>query len=237
MASGAAACPAGSLVGTGLVDFDTGGAGPTRHVISDIVFVNARDQLVFVATPRGGGPHLVLRGRYSRGNVLDVDVPPVPGTPPDGAADTHEVINLRERSSVRGGRRVAYLRTPPSCPASGRWTNTLTYTFRDGVKQTFTAATPCRRPTTRAQALRVRTRGMPARRCVSRAFALKVSATAPARQVTLYLDGRRIRKTRTHSFRATIPVGSLRRGRHRLKAIARDATGRAAVRRARFRRC
>ena len=239
VASGPAACPAGSIVGRGLSNFDTGFPGDARHIISDLTFVNARNQLVFVAKPRAGGPYVVLRGRYSRGNVLDVDAPPLPGTPPDGAGDDHEVLDLKEHSTVRGGRRIAYIRTPPTCPASGRWTNTVTYTFRDGVKQTFRAHTPCRRRARTAPLppLRIRMRGLPRRRCVSRPFAVRAAATRRARQVTVYLDGRRIAKVRGRRVRARVRVRALRPGRHRLKAIARDRRGRAVVARAKFRRC
>src|SRR5215213_3062494 len=141
MASGAAACPTSTRVGRGVIDLDSGVPGPGRHLLVDVVFLNARDQLVFVTTQRSNGARVILRGRYSHGNRLDVDVPLVPGAPPDGAAETHELIDLAAHSS--GGR--AYIRTPRSCPASGRWTNAVTYTFRDGVTQTFTTHAPCRR--------------------------------------------------------------------------------------------
>jgi hypothetical protein len=234
MASGASACSRSSVVGKGFADLDTGVPGPNRHILVDIVFVNARDQLVFVTTQRGNGARVILRGNYSHGNQLDVDVPPIPGTPPDGAAETAERIDLAPHTS--GGR--AYVRTPPSCPRSGRWTNAVTYTFRDGVKQTFTTTSPCHaRAGGHRKRLAVRVRGVPHRRCLRRAFRVRVTATAPARRLTLYLDGRRVRKARAHRLTARIPVRSLRRGRHRLKAIARDGNGHAAVRRVRFRRC
>jgi hypothetical protein len=237
MASGASACPSTTVVGKGVIDLDTGLPGASRHLLVDVVFLNADRQLVFVTTQRSNGARVILRGQYSRGNVLDVDVPPVPGTPPDGAAETAERIDLAAHSS--GGR--AYIRTPRTCPASRAWTNKVTYSFRDGVKQTFGTKSPCRRAAARgrgrATRLAVRIRGVPRRRCVARPFRIRVVATARARKVTLYLDGRRIRKTDAHRFTARIPARSLRPGRHRLKAIARDGRGRAAVRRTRFRRC
>jgi hypothetical protein len=44
----------------------------------------------------------------------------------------------------RQGKRRAYLRTPPSCPATGAWTTTVVFFYRDGSNQELTAATPCR---------------------------------------------------------------------------------------------
>jgi hypothetical protein len=45
----------------------------------------------------------------------------------------------------RAGKRRAYMRTPPSCPATGAWTTTVLFSFRDGSTQELAAATPCRR--------------------------------------------------------------------------------------------
>jgi hypothetical protein len=226
MVAGPGACPPESVVGSGAVDIDTGFPGDARQLVADITFVNAADQLVFVFTPRDGGPRVVVRGRYSNGNVLDVDIPPLPGTPPEGGADDGETFTLDARAG--------YLTTPPACPRSGEWVNTVTYTFRDGVEQTFTATTPCRRPAAGAKPLRVAIRGVP-RRCSAEAFPVRVRATEAARRVTLYADGRRVAKRAAPRFRALI--GDFEPGRHRLKAIARDLRGGVAVARARFRTC
>lgn len=45
----------------------------------------------------------------------------------------------------RAGKRRAYMRTPPSCPASGAWSTTVVFMFRDGSTQEHSAATPCHR--------------------------------------------------------------------------------------------
>jgi hypothetical protein len=45
----------------------------------------------------------------------------------------------------RAGKGRAYMRTPPSCPATGAWTTTVLFSFRDGSTQELAAATPCRR--------------------------------------------------------------------------------------------
>jgi hypothetical protein len=230
IAEGPERCPEGSVIGGGEVDIDTGFPGDARHLVADITFVNAPDQLVFVFTPRDGGPRVVVRGRYSNGNVLDIDVPPLPGAPPEGGADTGEAFTVEERAG--------YLTTPPTCPASGEWVNSVTYTFRDGVEQTFTATTPCKRPAAAGRGpLRVALRGVPRGRCVARTYTLYVRAASPARRVTLYLDGRRIGKTDADRLATRIRAHRLAPGRHRLKAIARDFTGRVAVARKSFRRC
>jgi hypothetical protein len=83
----------------------------------------------------------------------------------------------------------------------------------------------------------VKLRGVPRGRCVARAFTLHARATAPARRVTVYVDGRRIAKTAEDKVVRRVVVRGLDPGRHRVKAIARDLTGDVAVARARFRRC
>jgi hypothetical protein len=45
----------------------------------------------------------------------------------------------------RAGKRRAYMRTPRRCPASGAWTTSVVFTFRDGSTQELSAPTPCRR--------------------------------------------------------------------------------------------
>jgi hypothetical protein len=45
----------------------------------------------------------------------------------------------------RGRKRKAYFRTPPSCPASGAWTTTVTLSYRDGSIDQHTAPSPCKR--------------------------------------------------------------------------------------------
>jgi hypothetical protein len=47
-------------------------------------------------------------------------------------------------SSKRGKRRLTYFTTPPSCPPSGSWTNTVTFSYRDGSSDQHSAPTPCR---------------------------------------------------------------------------------------------
>ena len=133
MARGPEACPADSALGTGEITLDTGLEGPARHPVFDVRYFNAADTLVIVLTQRGGGARTVLRGAV-RANRLTIDVPPLPGAPPDGGA------NRRERATFAAS---PYLRTPPACPASGVWTNRVTYTYRDGVRQTASSTSPC----------------------------------------------------------------------------------------------
>lgn len=241
MALGADACPAKSRVGTNLVVVDTGFPEPGRFATTDFVFFNAKDQLILLGTVRGTGARVVIRGRL-RGNALDIDVPPLPGTPPDGGADKRERAVFLAASSTRDGRRRNYLTTPPTCPASGRWTHRVTYTYRDGVTQTGTAFSPC---TNRASATapgslarpRVSVARMP-EGCAARDFIarFRVRSRPRLRWVHVALDGRRIASTSGRRFRRRIRAGALRAGRHRIAVSARSDGGRAR-RVFEFRRC
>ncbi len=148
LAQGPAACPQNTHVGTGELHLDTGFPDPFRIVVNDFTFINADEQLILLARTRDFGSYFVVRGRLS-GNKLDVELPPLPGTPPDGGASTREILNLGNFSTVQNGQRRYYAKTPPTCPASRQWTNRVTYWFRDGVVQTFTTTSPCDPPAVR----------------------------------------------------------------------------------------
>jgi hypothetical protein len=145
IALGASACPPGSKVATDETVLDTGFPGPGRYTTTDIIFFNNEDELIVLATVRENGVRAVLRGEVGK-NTIDLDVPILPGTPPDGAAAKRQRGQWLARSTVRDGKRANYLTTPPTCPKSGFWVNRVTYSYRDGVTQSASSRTPCRRP-------------------------------------------------------------------------------------------
>jgi MYXO-CTERM domain-containing protein len=141
-------CPA-AFLGVDHATMDTGNtAAPSqRFILADVDEYNARgssgDEVVFVAKDPGSGlPTTIFYGTVSS-DTLDVKVPFVPGSPPDGqASDRGEHQDL----PVTGGYRV----TPPTCPPSGRWVSTSTFYFKDGATDTagtlvevVQSSTPC----------------------------------------------------------------------------------------------
>jgi hypothetical protein len=136
MAQGPSACDPKSQVGTEVYSFDTGVDGPNRLVTSDIAFLNNKDELIILTQERQSGIRVVVRGKITR-DTFDFDLPPLPGTPPDGGADKREDGTY----PVTG-----WLTTPPTCPKSGKWTFRVDYTFRNGEKVTRTSDSPCSRP-------------------------------------------------------------------------------------------
>jgi hypothetical protein len=87
----------------------------------------------------------VVRGAIND-NTLSVTSPAIPGTPPDGGAEKSETATFPARSTQGGGGQLNYLTTPPVCPASGAWVNSVTYYYKDGVTETVGSTSPCTSP-------------------------------------------------------------------------------------------
>lgn len=146
---GTEACPAASRVGSGALSADTGvAAGPFPRLIQTAVtFFNNRDELILFAqsTNTPGPPIRVVSRIEVRDGTFISSVPPLPGAPPpDPFIALKDVFNELDALEItRDGGSAAYLTTPETCPASGRWTITAAFTYRDGVKQTEQSTTPC----------------------------------------------------------------------------------------------
>ena len=135
MAQGADACPPGSRVGAGTLRIDSGFPEPARFIDADVVFLNNTDELIFVSTERDSGARVVTRSMVQGGQITN-SAPPLPGTPPDGGAI--DVVRVELGDQTR-----RYITTPLDCPPSGRWTNSIAFTYADGVTQTVLSDSPC----------------------------------------------------------------------------------------------
>jgi hypothetical protein len=132
---GLRACPASTRLGIvhaeGVI---SSGAhfNPVGHLF------NARRAIIVVVT---------VDGRYitSFRDDLTRDTLRVNFRLPPGVSLIRFKPHIPRHFRKRGGKRRAYMRTPPSCPASGTWTTTVVFSYRDGSTQELPAATPCRR--------------------------------------------------------------------------------------------
>jgi hypothetical protein len=240
MAEGGSACPPETRVGVDTTVVDTGAAGPGRYFTGDFVFFNNQDELILVVTAREYGARVVIRGKIGE-RTLDIENPMIPGTPPDGAAARSQRGQFEPHSTLRDGRQANYITTPPTCPASGFWTNRVIYTYRDGVEQSAESRSPCRRPaeaTADRRAPRIRA-GAVLPRCATRPFRahFRVADASRLRDVAVRLDGGRIATSRHKRLSVRVPVRDLRAGRHKLRVIATDAAGNRGERSFGFRVC
>ena len=141
MAQGPGACPADSLVGEGFVRIDTGLPGDARFLEEDLTLLNAANQLIFLFRDRRSGTRLSSRAAVE-GGTLTTSAPPLPGAPPDGGAIDVVIERLNAIPGNSPGR--GYVVTPASCPSSGTWTNSIRFTYADGVTQSVQTQSPCR---------------------------------------------------------------------------------------------
>lgn len=129
------ACPRSSKIGTvtgrGLIV-----TGNPFNTVATLF--NARRQIIVVV-------RLVDDGRlitYFRDDVRRSSVS-VNFKIPGGVALTSFDAHIPRHFRRYRGKRKAYLRTPPACPATGAWTTTATFTYRDGSSQRLASTTPC----------------------------------------------------------------------------------------------
>jgi hypothetical protein len=146
-------------------------------------------------------------------------------------------IRIDPHATVAGAIETPYLRTPPACPASGRWITGAVFTYADGSSQSLASGSACETTAERAQQpsghatrqairLSVDPRDVRAGRRVQFRFlatTLSGSALRPVPATTIRFAGR---STQTNARgRATITVSFARRGRHRAIASKRGFIG------------
>jgi hypothetical protein len=142
MAQGAAACPADSAIGGGVVTVDTGAPGPARIVTADVRFFNNatdRDgEFIYLNTVRGSDARTVIRANVKRRKTV-TNAGMLPGTPPDGGAIDTVDVKVAAVHSAAGD----YITTPRRCPASRHWRTRVRFSYADGVTQTVPDRTRC----------------------------------------------------------------------------------------------
>jgi hypothetical protein len=132
---GLRACPASTRLGIvhaqGMIS--TGARfDPVGHLF------NARRAIIVVVT---------VDGRYITSFRDDItrDTLTVNFRIPPGVSLIRFKPHIPRHFRKRAGKGRAYMRTPPSCPATEAWTTNVVFTFRDGSTEQLSAATPCRR--------------------------------------------------------------------------------------------
>ena len=143
-ARGGAACPPASRVGRGSAKVDTGFAGPFRFVDANVEVFNTRGGFVALSTVARPPYREVMRFEIA-GRNWRVTNPPLPGSPPDGAALDKLDIRIFAIRRGRGRKARNYITTPRRCPKRRYWRTKMRFTYTDGVTQDAWTRNPCRR--------------------------------------------------------------------------------------------
>ena len=130
------ACPRSSRIGTVKGEGVIVTGNPFNTVAT---LFNARRKIIVVVTLVDDGRLITYFRDDVRGGTVDVNLK-IPGGVALKKFEAHVPRHVRKYK----GKRRAYLRTPPTCPASGVWTTKAIFTYRDGSSQQFAANTPCK---------------------------------------------------------------------------------------------
>ena len=217
VAEGASACDPASKVGAGVVLIDSGFPEPNRLLTEDFTVFNGSGDVIAMSQDRGNGARLVLHAKVSE-RAIDLDVPPLPGTPPDGGANRQEHFDYTAATGPGG----AFLTTPPTCPADGAWVLRATWTFRNGEKVTRESRSPCDAAGAGGPAQRVTFFHRQHARA-GRTGALRLQAARASTATVEIAHGRQVLQRRGVRLRAglnRITLPALGRGRYSLSVTA-----------------
>jgi hypothetical protein len=140
MLSGPGACPSASRIGGGTVTVITGFGQPFDPFVSPTpVFNDGKGWLEVSQTPSDPAITVAVTRLTVTGSRVSGPIGASPGGPPDGQSAV-SAVDLSFAAST------GYITTPPTCPASGKWVATGTFTFADGTTQVVTGDTPCTSP-------------------------------------------------------------------------------------------
>ena len=142
-ARGGAACPAGSALGPGHVDFVTGIGNPVDPFATDNHWYHGPKQLIGLFHVRGTtNPTLAVNRVEIRGASFIARPALPPGFPPGEKTVPKESYQLIHRLVTSRG---AFITTPPTCPRSRRWVARSAVGYDDGTVQRTTTVTRCTR--------------------------------------------------------------------------------------------
>ena len=190
-ARGTSACPENSRIGNGTVVVVTGFGKPFDPFASPTpVFNDGRGWLEISQTPTAPATIAVTRLRVT-GSRIAGSVAPAPGGPPDNET----AVSTADISFPAS---TGYITTPPTCPASGRWSTTGRFKFADGTLALARGYTPCIPPARAGERLRLRATGRRGRAGRRSCFSGRVRATvtgpgrAGARQAVFFVGRRKV---------------------------------------------
>jgi hypothetical protein len=221
MLLGTSACPRASRIGGGPIVVVTGFGKPFDPFVSPTpTFNDGSGWLEISQTPSDPPVTIAVTRGTITGSRISETIAPAPGGPPDYQSAV-STVDLSFPAST------GYITTPATCPASGRWVTTGTFTFADGTTQTARGDTPC----ITTQPARIRVRLRPKRVRAGRRARIRVALRSKdprcISRALVRLRGHHSRRS-DRSGRATIVARFRRPGRRKLTASKRGCRAGAA---------
>jgi hypothetical protein len=214
-ARGSDACPPESQLTLGTFSAISGFGPPADPIQGDNHVFNGPSQLIEVITVPGGSPAPGFDRLTLKGTTLTAHPPTTPGGPPEGET---AVRGSDFNVPVRGTAARPLVTTPPTCPASGKWTTTATFGFSNGDKDTVVSTTPCAATAGAGSGklrLTVRPRRVEAGHATRFRFRVRSATPACIAGARVNFAGHRLRTD--SRGRATITATLHRHGRHRAR--------------------
>jgi hypothetical protein len=138
---GPAACPADSRLGGGVAETDNGPGANPRYGTTTLTHFNNQDQIIGIGV-NDQIPAIKTIDRVAiEGRTSTANFPLFPGVPPPEPYTPVKSLNITIDPYQRDGQ--PYLRTPPTCPRSGYWTQITDFVYRDGTRQSVESHSPC----------------------------------------------------------------------------------------------
>jgi hypothetical protein len=130
---GASACPPDTKLGSGstIGVFFFG-----LQFTTQVTLFNAANQIIVLVTVDG------LPVTEFRDDVLGDEIIVNPALPP-GVSLKRLAIQIDPHAIAGSATQKQYMRTPPTCPAGGRWTTGATFDYADGSSQSLTSGSAC----------------------------------------------------------------------------------------------
>jgi hypothetical protein len=140
-AEGGAACPDGSAVGPGQVSLLTGFGSPVDPILLDDEWYHGPQQIFGLLTPHAAPGPVVAVNRVKIVGASFVAAPSLPPGYPPGTKTVPKQSDQAIHMIVNNGH--AFMTTPPTCPANGKWVAHSEVTYDDGSVDRATSVTPC----------------------------------------------------------------------------------------------
>jgi len=139
---GPAACPAASRIGKGTATATppTGGTGVTVDAIVFNEKVSGRNAFLFMFV--SDNKYVTAFDAFVKGNTLSASG--LDGAIPGGLIVTAFNGTIDKHSKGKGKKKHNLITTPAACPKSKKWTNSGTFTFTNGDKDTATNTSACK---------------------------------------------------------------------------------------------